>query len=166
MMIIKYNTVQDKNFDSDTFANIDTTTRTNSLKVFYDIVKHVEYDVYEDIQETIKRFNDGNIDPDTEALVPLYGITKDDLKNAVLILRCEGDDEPITLQYDNGVNVTGFIEDYEVDDCGRLQITLCAPNENGYRTEQTHFTAPTDMRIADKQEKKHCLHPIKKPNNL
>lgn len=80
MMIIKYNTVQDKNFDSDTFANIDTTTRTNSLKVFYDIVKHVEYDVYEDIQETIKRFNDGNIDPDTEALVPLYGITKDDLK--------------------------------------------------------------------------------------
>ena len=46
MMIIKYNTVQDKNFDSDTFANIDTTTRTNSLKVFYDIVKHVEYDVY------------------------------------------------------------------------------------------------------------------------
>ena len=54
MMIIKYNTVQDKNFDSDTFANIDTTTRTNSLKVFYDIVKHVEYDVYEDIQETIK----------------------------------------------------------------------------------------------------------------
>lgn len=46
MMIIKYSTVQDKNFNSDTFANIDTTTRTNSLKVFYDIVKHVEYIAY------------------------------------------------------------------------------------------------------------------------
>lgn len=162
MMIIKYSTVQDKNFNSDTFANIDTTTRTNSLKVFYDIVKHVEYDVYEDIQETIKRFNDGNIDPDTEVLVPLYEITKDDLKNAVLILRCEGDDEPITLQYDNGINITGFIEDYEVNEDGQLCFTLCAPTENGYRTEQRHFIAPTCMRIADRKEYKHCLHPLKK----
>lgn len=162
MMIIKYNTVQDKNFDSDTFANIDTTTRTNSLKVFYDIVKHVEYEVYHDIDEVIKRFNDGNIDPDKEALVPLYEIYQHDITNAQLILRCEGDDEPITLQYDKGINVTGFIEDYEVNEVGQLYITLCAPNVNGYRTEQTHFIAPTDMRIADRQEKKHCLHPLKK----
>lgn len=166
MKFIKYSTVQDKNFDSDTFANIDTTTRTNSLKVFYDIVKHVEYEVYHDIDEVIKRFNDGNIDPDKEALVKLSEINEQDLSDAQLILRCVEDDEPITLQYDNDINITGFIEDYEVDDCGRLCFTLCAPHANGYRTEQTHFIAPTDMRIADRQEKKHCLHPIKKPNNL
>lgn len=161
MRFIKYSTVQDKNFDSDTFANIDTTTRTNSLKVFYDIVKHVEYDVYHDFDEVIKRLNDGNIDPDTEALVPLYDITQEDLSNAQLILRCFEDDEPITLQYKD-TNITGFIEDYTVNDNGQLCFTLCAPHENGYRTEQTRFIAPTDMRIADRQEKKHCLHPIKK----
>jgi len=86
--------------------------------VFYDIVKHVEYDVYHDFDEVIKRLNDGNIDPDTEALVPLYDITQEDLSNAQLILRCFEDDEPITLQYKD-TNITGFIEDYTENDNGQ-----------------------------------------------
>ena len=94
-------------------------------------------------------------------VVPLYDITQEDLSNAQLILRCFEDDEPITLQYKD-TNITGFIEDYTVNDNGQLCFTLCAPHENGYCTEQTRFIAPTDMRIADRQEKKHCLHPIKK----
>lgn len=161
MMVIKYYTIQDKNIKSDTFSNIDTTTRANTLKVFYNIVKHVDYEVYDGIEETIESFNDGNIDPDKEALVILYCITAQDILNAQLLLRCVEDDEPITLQYDNDINITGFVEDYEVDDNGQLCITLCAPHENGYRTATTRFVAPPYMRIAEKQEKKHCLHPLK-----